>query len=429
MEYIWKINKDKQYIFKAKNNDKESILKSLRKSLGKRKISFLDILSDNFNIKKCNVCGINKVHPYDIICDINNNILIINNIIYNDKIYCGCLNGKLNPNSFEFIKKAYNVDDITANNILKNRNKSPFYKENFENSELYSESQKRNLKWYIKKFGQIDGQIKYNEHCLKISESNIGISNPNKDSMSINFHIKKYGNNYIEFYNKRLLQIKQSKESFIKRHGDNVDAIAKWETHIELVRYNMSELYYIDKYGKDDGEKKWAEQCKKYSVTLDNLIKKYGKDDGTKRYEIWYNGVTQNGNKFKYSKESLYFFDKLLEIMDLNKYKIYYGDNEYFLRDNDKIFFYDFTIKELKIIIEYDTPFYHPNPFYMKEDEFNNWTNPFIKKTALEMWNKDYQKELLVKNNNFNFLRLYFKNKKDFNLNLNKAINFIKEYL
>lgn len=429
MEYIWKINKDEEYIFNAKNSDKESILKSLRKSLGKRKISFLNILSNNYDLKKCNVCNINYVHPLDFICEIEYNILTINDIIYNDKIYCGCLNGKLNPNSFEFIKKVYNVDDITANNILKTRNKSPFYKENFQNNEQYLESQKRDLKWYIKKYGDIDGKIKYDEHCVKISESNKGTYNPNKDSMSMNYHIKKYGTDAIDFYNKRLLSVKQDEYSFIKRHGNGDYALLKWKEHINLLKYNMSESYYIDKYGEIEGKNKWVEQCLKYSVTLENLINKYGEIEGKNRYNKWYIGITTHCKDIRYSKESLYFFDKLLSIIDLSGYKIYYKDNEYFLRDDHKIFFYDFCIPKLKIIIEYDTPFYHPNPFYMKEDEFNNWTNPFIKKTPLEMWNKDYQKELLVKNNNFNFLRLYFKNKKDFNLNLDKSINFIKEYL
>ena len=68
--------------------------------------------------------------------------------------------------------------------------------------------------------------------------------------------------------------------------------------------------------------------------------------------------------KFKfYSNASKKFFEKILGKLDV-VVDVFYGDNEYFLWNNDsskpRLFFYDFTIRPLKIIIEYNGILYHP---------------------------------------------------------------------
>lgn len=61
----------------------------------------------------------------------------------------------------------------------------------------------------------------------------------------------------------------------------------------------------------------------------------------------------------KYSNKSKKYFDRLVKLLNLDLTYLY-ADFEYFIYCNNKIFWYDFTIPELKIIIEYNGIIFHP---------------------------------------------------------------------
>jgi hypothetical protein len=64
----------------------------------------------------------------------------------------------------------------------------------------------------------------------------------------------------------------------------------------------------------------------------------------------------------KYSKAACNFFEKIISEIEHLNLKIYWKDDEYFLWDyeNKKIYFYDFYIPELNIVIEYNGIMFHP---------------------------------------------------------------------
>ena len=59
------------------------------------------------------------------------------------------------------------------------------------------------------------------------------------------------------------------------------------------IKYTHSKQYYIDKYGKIEGEKRWIEINKSKAITLENMIKKYGEKEGKIRYEKWKEETSQ----------------------------------------------------------------------------------------------------------------------------------------
>ncbi len=110
----------------------------------------------------------------------------------------------------------------------------------------------------------------------------------------------------------------------------------------------------------------------------------------------------------KASKESLSVFLPLIKILkeknNIDRNEIYIGDdtsNEFFLRDGHEIFFYDFTIPNKKLIIEYNGTLFHP------KNENSDWINPFSKIDAKTAFNKQKRKIELAKSNGFQVLEIW----------------------
>jgi hypothetical protein len=72
-----------------------------------------------------------------------------------------CKGGKLNANSSEFLSIVLDITIDEAKTYLRNRNSSPFYKENFNTKEEYKKSQTRNIQYFIDIYGEtIENHIK-----------------------------------------------------------------------------------------------------------------------------------------------------------------------------------------------------------------------------------------------------------------------------
>lgn len=84
--------------------------------------------------------------------------------------------------------------------------------------------------------------------------------------------------------------------------------------------------------------------------------------------------------------------------------KYYYADNEYFIWDKEKhkILFYDFFVKELNLIIEYNGVVWHPRERIQK-----NWRHPYTKETSEKYFDYDTYKNNIVKKNNIDLIIIY----------------------
>ena len=154
-------------------------------------------------------------------------------------------------------------------------------------------------------------------------------------------------------------------------------------------------------------------------MSLKNLCNKYGDIDGKIKYDNWLKACLVP--LIRASKESMLVFNKVIEyLLDINIFDFYvgYGDkNEYFLKDDNKIFFYDFTIKSLNIIIEYNGISYHP-----KLENINNFKPIHNNLTTIEMYNKQRYKINFAESKGFKVLEIWSDDKDKFE----KCIEFIK---
>lgn len=321
------------------------------------------------------------------------------------------------------LKSIYDAENIAKKNNI-----------TIEEAELLVEKRKKatsgSLDTYIRRYGEIEGKIRYNEFCQKSAHT-------------LETFVKKHGKELGTTKYEQYLKTKSSSlEMQILRYGEK-EGKKKFEKTLEKKKYSYSLEGHIEKYGEKEGRKKYDEFCKSKAVTLEKLISKYGEEKGRKKYqeinlaksksaslqgfvekhgkekgkklfkiasmkkspiycellkihdedtatEIYMSGKTKEYNKAKkivkdrmqsvytrsskgpISKQSNSFFDVLTEHVDIN---LTYGSksNELKLFDekNMKIFYYDAYNEDKKIIIEYHGVAYHP-----KIGEYN-WVSPY----------------------------------------------------
>lgn len=338
---------------------------------------------------------------------------------------------------------------------------------------LFVESTKHNLDTYIAKHGDIKiAEEEYKKYCYnktkKIREHN---DNGFAFKCTNESFIEKYGleegtKRYENYINAQIISSKRRLEYWLNK-GYNLD-----EAKIKLKDHQstFSKDKCIKKYGKIVGLIRWTRRQIKWQKTLksksaeeieimnkkkgnslENFIEKYGQEEGAKRYEdkclkytkrkVWckglklidyytqkhgYNGIIKykefmtkrTTNNCMASKESL---SLLLPFYDKYKddYNIYIGlkpSKEYFIYDNisKRVYFYDFTIPDLKIIIEYNGEAFHPNPNW-DDNKWNNWKSIYSNQTADEKYEFDTYKNSVAISKGYKVLQIWSSDTEEYN--------------
>jgi hypothetical protein len=113
------------------------------------------------------------------------------------------------------------------------------------------------------------------------------------------------------------------------------------------------------------------------------------------------NNKTGSGGASKLSKKVL---QPILKFLNEEKVNFYFDKTEYGIKDPDtgNYYFWDLTIPDLKIAIEYQSNAWHANPI-LSEQDWENWKTPRgKKKTAEETLKYDYDKaRSLYKNRDY----------------------------
>lgn len=405
--------------------EEKKLIRYVKASLSKSGVDIIKESKEFFlkSIEKCPFCE--QDSKYEIEYEIfSNSIKIIGiNLLKNQNGWTNyhCLSGKnycsgskLNPNSIEYISKAYRVSPEDSRKFILNRNKSPFYRNNHDSEESYKKFQSRDADYYISRYGEKDGRKKIKEISKnlknKLNKKHLiekyGIDwyermSKKKANCTLSYYINKYGaEEGIIKYNKRISDLsKNTKENFIKKYGED-----KWKKRVEIFNYKNSLEYFINTLGYDKGVKRFEDLRKSYSFTREDYIKKYGEDQWIeKRSKI-------NGKKF-YSKEAKRFFEILLEKIN-EKFgmisNLKWLEDEFFIWDNEyrRIYFYDFYFKinDIKIIIEYDNIFWHPRK--NKDGSFNKNCYDFFSSilTPEEKMEYDERKINIAKYRGYNII-------------------------
>lgn len=200
--------------------------------------------------------------------------------------------------------------------------------------------------------------------------------------------------------------------------------------------------FWINKgYTEEEAKKKVSEH--QVGNGLAWYINRYGKEEGTERYnkriKKWiksYNKALENDPTIverktvklgKASKESLKIFFPIYKKFK-DQVSIYLGVDgnvEYFLRDGADIWFYDFTIPELKIIVEFNGRAFHPNKDLLTEDEWNHWECVYNRMSADEKYVIDSAKTKLAENSGYTVITIW--DTDDIQESIDKIEKVIKE--
>jgi len=291
--------------------------------------------------------------------------------------------------------------------------------------------------------------------------------NKRKASNSLENCISKYGKDSGKLtYENRIQRLKDnvSFDGYIKRHGID-EGTRLYKEFCQKVQKQNTLSGYIERYGKEDGPARYkqAQNKKAFSHTLSGYIERYGKEDGLARYSkrqqtyiqsLYGNktedeiitfhksqGLTYKDAVIKYgldaansifnsrscasskaSKESLRVlipFYKYVRKSGIAKSDVYWGisgSSEYFIRENEKFVTFDFTIRSIRVIIEYNGIAWHA------KNPTDTIKHPYGK-TASEVYAYDKQKYEMAERQGFTIITIWSDVPHNENLN-----NLIKQY-
>jgi hypothetical protein len=305
---------------------------------------------------------------------------------------------------------------------------------------------KQTLEKFIEKYGEIDGKLKYKKYCKS-------------KSMSLEMCIKRHGEIkgpvvFREYWD--TTGFGTSKRAFKKRFGNDWEKHFI-EFTIKQGENNTLEAKIL-KYGEKEGTKKFKELNSKKSnslskktlvekmlkngaaydeirieianrwdnTSIESFIIRYGEIDGLIKYEEYLKKNKEsnpicieyyekrkipedvafeiiskiqwerNSKLSRFSKESLFYFDKLNEIFEKRGKNCLYAKNElgfllthneYQIYKKNRMFFYDCFIPELNLIIEYHGVRFHSDIDY----------NSTLTVSQNDIYNNEYDKDFFKK--------------------------------
>jgi hypothetical protein len=317
----------------------------------------------------------------------------------------------------------------------------------------------QSLENYIQRYGEIEGPIKFKEYsksrvmslemCIKRHGEIEGPKvfrnywdNTGFGTSKRAFK-QKFGDDWEKHYNEFRNSIAQNNtlEGKILKYGEEL-GLQKFKEANSKKSKSLSKDAFVEKLLKQglSFEEIQIAISDRWSVTsLRSFISRYGEEDGIKKYneflvnhkknnllcmeyyeknnipeEVAFEIITKiqyerNRKVNRFSKESLVYFDKLNEILTSKGYECKYKEEElgmfltpeeYSVYKIPRMFFYDFYIPDLNILIEYNGVRFHDDIDYdstigVKKDDL----------TKLE-YNKDFYKKWLAESRGYTVLIL-----------------------
>lgn len=263
-------------------------------------------------------------------------------------------------------RRGWSEDDIDQRRMKKKMPSSPMRYENWLNKindntgNFYTIEEakykvrsfrKSNLEYWIEKgYSEEDSLKKVKEYQKENSDKFVSkiLENPEKykdrTPTQIGYWLKRGYNENDAIEKLKQRQDVTSLEFYNKKYGEE-EGLIRYNKRVLNISYTSSRKYYIDKYGKEEGNNLYNTLVKNRIVPMSRA-----------------------------SKESFYFLKEVFKYLRKNgidKNDIYWGvghSSEWFINTGNSIFFYDFTIPKLNIIIEYNGTMFHPNPDKILKD-------------------------------------------------------------
>lgn len=318
------------------------------------------------------------------------------------------------------------------------------------------------IDWQMKKFNltKDEAEKKISDIKTKLKESQNNMSEFDFNSMipSKKEHWIKKGyteEESLELVKKNIEKATNNCNSFIEQVKINPELNKKMTTNIHYwlnkgyteddakavlskrqSTFNLSKC--IDKYGEEKGYEIWKNrQINWYNKAKDKLSKgdylkfesilgEFGGDEEMAHKKLTERLLNINKGKFgRASNRSLKIFNQLIEICDNHSIEYHVGkddNSEYYIYDKEskKIYFYDFTIPEFKLIFEFNGKLWHS-----KELKENN-KNIFNFDLSIQYSTDKLKKEIA---NKHGFEVIYLWEEDGFENNIKKSISIIRDRL
>lgn len=344
----------------------------------------------------------------------------------NSKQYSECYS-----RSPENIARKYNCSIEEAQKIFHERNgRAQQSRDNLPEEEKarINKLRRNDKQSLINRYGEKEGLRRYEERIAKF-----------KQSISLESLIERYGEEEGQkIYNERNAARSSSLESLIKKYGEE-EGTARYQQQVSKKAHAQTLQGYIDRYGFDEGCVRFKQRQQKFLdawakktpeelarirnlqvQSLEKMIERYGEENGRQRYYNW-----MQTRRFRASAESLKVFVPLYTWLLDNGYNdddIFFGyesKKEFFICNNDEFYSYDFCIKSLQLIFEFNGILYHP-----KSADQENWHMPYSDMTAKQKFEYDQHKLQFAKNRGYKTIVLW--EDVDYMSNLEYAIDVIK---
>lgn len=151
----------------------------------------------------------------------------------------------------------------------------------------------------------------------------------------------------------------------------------------------------LEKYGETEGEKIFKERQLKWQKSIND---KFSIDERDKWRKKSLTGSISKASRKLFSPIKEKYEDKYTIFTDSDEYKIIYDKTHYFA--------YDFTIKELNLIFEYQSEHIHANSEWPYE-KLDSWRSAFDNLTASEYFKKYDKKISLAEKQGFKVIQLW----------------------
>ena len=233
------------------------------------------------------------------------------------------------------------------------------------------------LEIYKNKHGEVEGKIKYENYKIK-----------SKTPWGLEACVKKFGEveglkKWEERLNKKnttMLERKKIKPykngrtlfEYQERYGVE-DGYKRWLLRNKKQSYRFSKEYYIKQFGVEEGEKLWITYKNNMDKTsLTSFIKRYGEKIGSIKYYEYIDKLFKCGLFYSKISQELFwginqylFDDNLVKFYEKNGEEIFYI-NKFGL----KCIFVDFKYKNK--IIEFDGDYWHNKPEQIIQDKLRD---------------------------------------------------------
>ncbi len=238
-------------------------------------LEYLDKCKYVKSLQRCGFCNrVSDIKEYSLLLK-DNNVFIID-IIYkkslNNCYRKGDCSGKaLNSNSKEYVMITHNLKSLEeANKYILSRNKSPFYRNNYNSDKDYSKAQARTEEW----FNNDEKWQKYKQrqaytNSLEYFVEKLGKT---KGTNKYNYIQKQKNNSSLQYFINKCDSIEEAifeykvkcKSADSNSYNFLVNKLGKNEAD-KLILYRKTKKYFIDKYGVFNGTKIYNSKQKKLS--------------------------------------------------------------------------------------------------------------------------------------------------------------------